>query len=318
MSSQRSPNIDALADALRPRFGRRLRPNEPMSSHTTLRVGGPADLWLTVTNLDELSEVAILAREHRVPLFLLGSGANLLVSDRGVQGLVLQNRCQQTNFKKGDPPRVTVESGVILPSLAHRLARRGLSGLEWAVGVPGTIGGAVVNNAGAYGASMADSLVRAELLTPEGERRWYPVNWFEYEYRSSRLKRLGAGGPGYYVVLQAELTLSHKSPVEIENQMVAYNERRKATQPAGASIGSMFKNPPGDYAGHLIDEAGLKGTQIGGAQISSVHANFFVNLGQAKAADFAALIDLAREKVKERFDVELELEIEKVGDWGTG
>jgi UDP-N-acetylmuramate dehydrogenase len=218
-----------------------------------------------------------------------------------------------------DPPHVVVESGVILPSLAHRLAGRGLSGLEWAVGVPGTMGGAVVNNAGAYGSSMADCLVRAELLTPDGQREWRPVNWFEYEYRSSRLKRRGAGGGAGYpkdVVLQAELRLSHKLPAEIENQMGVYTERRKDSQPPGASLGSMFKNPPGDYAGRLIEAAGLKGTQMGGAQISPVHANFFINLGDAKAADFAALIELARQMVKGRFNIELELEVQKVGDWG--
>jgi len=290
-------------------------------------VGGPADLWLTVFTLDELIEATALAREHQVPVRLLGSGSNLLVSDRGVRGLVLHNRCQRISFPPndgmgagGDPPHVLVESGVILPSLAHRLAHQGLSGLEWAVGVPGTIGGAVVNNAGAYGSSTADSLVRAELYAPAtGRREWHLVNWFEYEYRSSRLKRLGetyAGvGGGTPVILQAELALSRRSPAEIENQMAAYNARRRATQPPGASIGSMFKNPPGDYAGRLIEAAELKGTQIGGAQISPVHANFFVNLGDAKAADFAALIDLAHQTVKARFDIELELEIEKAGDW---
>ncbi len=318
-------NVDILANALRARFGQRLRRDEPLAAHTTLRVGGPADLWLTVTTLDELIEAVTLAWQHHVPVFLLGGGANMLVSDRGVRGLVLQNRCQRVEFDEGDPPHVLVESGVILPSLAHRLARRGLSGLEWAVGVPGTVGGAVVNNAGAYGSSIADCLARAELLTPaehpqgNGRREWRSVNWFEYEYRSSRLKRTGGRGPSAEhpkeVVLQAELVLSRKSPAEIENQMAAYSKRRKATQPPGASIGSMFKNPPGDYAGRLIEAAGLKGTQIGGAQISPVHANFFVNLGDAKAADFVALIELARQTVKARFDVELELEIEKIGDW---
>jgi UDP-N-acetylmuramate dehydrogenase len=329
VSPNRSPEVDALAVALRTRFSQRLRRAEPLVSHTTLRVGGPADLWLTVTALDELIEAVILAGQHQVPVLVLGSGANMLVSDRGVRGLVLQNRCQGVTFPPGrakdeaDSPHVVVESGVILPSLAHRLAQQGLSGLEWAVGVPGTIGGAIVNNAGAYGSSIADCLVRAELYSPgSGRRGWQPVNWFDYEYRSSRLKRLGAArasgvGEGF-VVLQAELVLSRRSPAEIENQMAAYSARRRATQPPGASIGSMFKNPPGDYAGRLIEAAGLKGTQIGGAQISPVHANFFVNQGEAKAADFAALIELARQTVKARFDVELELEIERIGDWGNG
>ncbi len=323
-----SPDIDELADDLRNRFGQRLRRDESLADHTTLRVGGPADLWLTVSTLDKLIEATTLAWEHRVPVYLLGSGANILVSDRGIRGLVIQNRCQQvtlpqTGDEVSDPPHLIVESGVILPSLAHRLAHQGLSGLEWAVGIPGTIGGAVVNNAGAYGSSMADCLIRAELYAPANHRReWHLVNWFEYEYRSSRLKRLAAAGARengeQFVVLQAELGLSRKSPAEIENQMAVYNAQRRATQPPGASIGSMFKNPPGDYAGRLIESAGLKGTQIGGAQISPVHANFFVNRRQAKAADFATLTDLARETVKARFGIELELEIERIGDWGNG
>jgi UDP-N-acetylmuramate dehydrogenase len=324
----RSPGIDDLADDLRNRFGQRLRRDESLADHTTLRVGGPADLWLTASTLDKLIEATTLAWEHRVPVYLLGSGANILVSDRGIRGLVIQNRCRQvtlpqTGDEVSDPPHLIVESGVILPSLAQRLAHQGLSGLEWAVGIPGTIGGAVVNNAGAYGSSMADCLVRAELYAPANRRReWHLVNWFEYEYRSSRLKRLAAAGARedgeQFVVLQAELGLSRKSPAEIENQMAVYNARRRATQPPGASIGSMFKNPPGDYAGRLIEAAGLKGTQIGDAQISPVHANFFVNHKQAKAADFATLIDLTRETVKARFGIELELEIERIGDWGNG
>jgi UDP-N-acetylmuramate dehydrogenase len=310
-----SPQADALAEALNGRFGQRLRRDEPLAPHTTLRVGGPADLWLAPATLDELVEAVMAARQRQVPVFLLGGGANLLVSDRGVRGLVLQNRCQRMAVGSEDPPHVIVESGAILPSLARRLARRGLSGLEWAVGVPGTVGGAVVNNAGAHGTSIAASLVRAELLMPSGQREWHPAGWFAYEYRSSRLKHLDREDRGRFVVLQAELALSNKPPVEIENQMAIYAELRKATQPPGASVGSMFKNPPGDFAGRLIEAAGLKQARIGAAQISPVHANFFVNLGGAQAADFAALLDLARRAVQVKFGIELELEVEKVGEW---
>jgi UDP-N-acetylmuramate dehydrogenase len=315
MQSFHSPQVDALAETLDGYFGQQLQRDEPLASHTTLRVGGPADLWLAPITLDELIEAVTAAWQHQVPVFLLGGGANLLISDRGVRGLVLQNRCQQIVLGSTDPPHVIVESGAILPSLSHRLARRGLSGLEWAVGVPGTVGGAVVNNSGAHGTSMAASLVRAELLMPSGQREWHPTSWFEYEYRSSRLKHLDREERGRFVVLQAELALSNKPPAEIENQMAIYAELRKATQPPGASVGSMFKNPPGDFAGRLIEAAGLKEAQIGAAQISPVHANFFVNLGGARAADFAALLDLARRTVRDKFGVELELEIEKVGEW---
>src|SRR5512137_307946 len=235
MQSVYSLQVDALAEALDGRFGQRLQHDEPLASHTTLRVGGPADLWLAPITLDELIEAVTAAWRHQVPVFLLGGGANLLVSDQGVRGLVLQNRCQQIALDSEDPPHVMVESGVILPSLAHRLARRGLSGLEWAVGVPGTVGGAVVNNSGAHGTSIAASLVRAELLMPSGQREWHPTDWFGYEYRSSRLKHLNGEERGRLVVLQAELTLSNKPPEEIENQMAIYAELRKATQPPGAS-----------------------------------------------------------------------------------
>jgi UDP-N-acetylmuramate dehydrogenase len=161
-------------------------------------------------------------------------------------------------------------------------------------------------------------MVRAELYSePDGGREWQPINWFEYDYRSSRLKCLGSSrathGRKQFVVLQAELALRRTTPTAVEKQMAAHSKRRRATQPPGASIGSIFKNPPGDYAGRLIEAAGLKGTQFGGAQISPVHANFFVNKGDAKAADFAALIDLARRTVKARFNVELDLEIERIG-----
>jgi UDP-N-acetylmuramate dehydrogenase len=237
------------------------------------------------------------------------------VSDKGIRGLVLHNRCQAVTFDTQDAPRVLAQSGAKLASLARRAASQGLGGLEWAVGVPGTLGGAVVNNAGAHGASMADSLVRAELLTPAGVREWQPAEWFEYDYRSSRLKAQPATAGGAHVVLQAELRLGRRSPAEIKEQMAHNAAQRRSNQPGGLSIGSMFKNPRGDYAGRLIEAAGLKGRQIGGARVSDVHANFFINTGGARAADFIALIELARDAVKTRFGVELELEIQLAGDW---
>jgi UDP-N-acetylmuramate dehydrogenase len=207
---------------------------------------------------------------------------------------------------------LTAESGVALPSLARRCARRGLSGLEWAVGVPGTLGGAVVNNAGAYGSDMAASLTQAQLLSPEGDTVWQPVSWFEYDYRASRLKR---GSRSEWVVLQVELQLTAAPPAEVEARMNSFNERRKRSQPPGATMGSMFKNPPGDYAGRLIEAAGLKGHQLGQAQISPIHANFFQNLGGATATEMLALIETAQQAVAEKFGVELELEIEVAGEF---
>lgn len=299
-------SLEGLAGALDARFGPRLKRDEPLAAHTTLRLGGPADLWLRVTSVDELVAAVSLARQHGAPVFILGSGANLLVSDGGIRGLVLENRAEGVAFR-GET--VLAESGANLPNLARRCARRGLSGLEWAVGVPGTVGGAVVNNAGAYGGDMAGIVQRVELLAPAGERRWEPVGWLAYDYRHSRLKRRRD-----YVVLQAELRLAPADPPEVEARMAAFNERRKASQPPGATIGSMFKNPPGDYAGRLIEAAGLKGYRAGQAQISPVHANFFVNLGEARTGDVLALIDAAQQAVQSKFGVALELEIEVVGE----
>ncbi len=322
--------------ALRTAFGPRVRLNESLAGHTTFRLGGPADIWLAVESAAEMVSAVTLARQHQIPVFILGGGANLLVSDAGIRGLVISNRANRVNFPASLPEGVetppgevkfTAESGVILPNLARRCAKRGLSGLEWATGVPGTLGGAVVNNAGAYGSDMAHSLTRAELLSPEGERLWQPAAWFEYGYRTSRLKKksdvssqmlenTGLPSPvsGHWVVLRAELSLTPAPVSEIEARMDAFNRRRKASQPPGATIGSMFKNPPDDYAGRLIEAAGLKGYQVGQAQISPVHANFFQNLGQATATEVLTLIKTAQETVEAKFGIRLELEIEVVGE----
>jgi UDP-N-acetylmuramate dehydrogenase len=299
-------------------------------------------VWLAVENVDELVTAVTLARQHHVPVFMLGGGANLLISDAGIRGLVIENRANRVEFpsslkeKERGEVKIIAESGAALPNLARRCARRGLSGLEWAVGVPGTIGGAVVNNAGAYGSDMAHNLSRAELLAPTGERVWQPVEWFEYGYRTSRLKKRSVASPQGafgssqlsgvssqkaesgpnedWIVLQAELRLTSAPVAEIKARIDEFNRRRKATQPPGATIGSMFKNPPGDYAGRLIEAAGLKGYRIGQAQISPIHANFFQNLGGATATEVMGLIQTAQETVEAKFGVRLELEIEIVGE----
>jgi len=305
--------------ALRAEFGEAPRHNEPLANHTTSRLGGPADVWLPVTTLAQLVAAVELARQHHVSLFMLGGGANLLIGDGGIRGLVIENRANRVQFPEagagGQPAKLAAESGVVLPSLARRCAKRGLSGLEWAVGVPGTMGGAVVNNAGAYGSDMATSLIRAELLSPVGERVWQPVDWFEYGYRHSCLKQQPAGQQPGWIVLQAELQMSCAAPIEVEARMNGFNERRKRSQPPGATMGSMFKNPPGDYAGRLIEAAGLKGYRVGQAQISPVHANFFRNLGGATAGQMYALIEKAQTAVVAKFGITLELEIEVVGEF---
>jgi UDP-N-acetylmuramate dehydrogenase len=320
-------SLQTFLSALAAAFGDRPRLDEPLAAHTTLRLGGPAEVWLAVENVAEFVQAVSLARQHNVPVFILGGGANLLISDAGIRGLVIENRSSRVDFppqvdrESGQPAKLVVDSGVALANLARRCAKRGLSGLEWGIGVPGTLGGAVVNNAGAYGRDMAHSLSRAEMLSPGGERVWQPVEWFEYDYRTSKLKRRPSPTPDgveeqtAWIVLRVELQMTSAPVAEIEARMREFTARRKASQPPGATIGSMFKNPPGDYAGRLIEAAGLKGYRVGQVQISPIHANFFQNLGGATAAEMLTLIKTAQETVKDKFGLELALEIEVIGEF---
>jgi UDP-N-acetylmuramate dehydrogenase len=234
----------------------------------------------------------------------------VLVSDRGVRGVVILNRAKKATFHAGDQPTVTAESGVVFSNLANRCASKGLAGLEWAATVPGTVGGAVYGNAGAFGGDMAGNLVWAELLTEKGRER-FTVGQMGYGYRTSVLKR----GEMKAIVLLVELSLKNSTKEDVTVKIQQFGAHRKATQPPGASMGSMFKNPPGDYAGRLIEAAGLKGTRIGNAEVSPVHGNFFINHGNTKAEDIRALIQLVQKTVKQKLDVELELEIEVIGEW---
>lgn len=290
---------------------------EPLSRHTTLRIGGPADLFVPAASASALHDLVLLARRLEVPYLVLGAGSNVLVSDAGFRGLVILNKARRFEFQtaQAPAPRVRVESGVILPSLARECIRHGLAGLEWAVGVPGTVGGAVVGNAGAHGGDIAQSLVSAKILDSDGNVRNWPTQELQFGYRTSRLKSQAAHPESRPVVLEAELELKQAARQELEAKAAEYAEKRRRTQPPGASVGSMFKNPPGDYAGRLVEAAGLKGARVGEAEISSVHANFFVNLGAASAADVYSLASQARKEVAARFGVTLELEIQLVGEW---
>jgi len=295
---------------LRAAFGDRLQENVPIAPYTSARIGGPADALVTATSADELAETVSRLWELDIPYVMLGGGSNVLVSDRGVRGVVVLNRAKDVHFDKGDRPKVWAEAGVVIANLARRAASHGLAGLEWAAAVPGTVGGAVYGNAGAFGGNMAGSLIQAELLTKSGRESW-PVEKMKYGYRTSILKRRTLK----FVVLWAEMRLEHSTKEAVSVKIGEFSERRKASQPSGASMGSMFKNPPNDFAGRLIEAAGLKGTRIGTAEISPVHANFFINHGQSKADDVRALVSLAQKTVAEKFGVNLELEIELVGEW---
>ncbi len=297
---------NALAD-LQSTFADRLLLDEPLARHTSARIGGPADAFLAADSIDDLRAAARIAWAHDVPLFILGGGSNILISDRGVRGIVAANRTGEITF---DRTTVTADSGIGTILLVRRCIKRGLAGLEWAVGVPGTLGGAVIGNAGAHGGDMSKSVSRVFAVTPAGDV-WLSAADLEYEYRSSIFKR----EPRPVVILRVEMVLCEDDREAIQARADEYNARRKRNQPPGATIGSMFKNPPGEYAGRLIEAAGLKGVRIGGAQISEKHANFFLNVEEATADDVKALVDLARREVLAQSGVSLELEVELVGEW---
>jgi UDP-N-acetylmuramate dehydrogenase len=292
------------------KLGDRVKENVSLAPYTSARIGGPADIFITAESADDLARIFKLLEKQEMEYILLGGGSNVLVSDLGVRGVVVLNRAKAVRFHNGDQPSVTVESGVIFSNLANRCASKGLAGLEWAATVPGTIGGAVYGNAGAFGGDTAGNLIWAELLTENGRER-FTAEQMGYGYRTSALKRGEMDG----IVLLAELALKNSTKEEVTVKIEQFSAHRKTTQPPGASMGSMFKNPNGDYAGRLIEAAGLKGTRIGNAEISPVHGNFFINHANTKAEDIRALIALAQRTVREKFGVTLELEVELIGEW---
>ena len=307
-----TPGRPVNLNALRSIFGERLQERVRMANYTTAHVGGEADAMLIVNTAVELESTLRKLWDLDTPYYIIGAGSNLLVAESGVRAVIIVNRARTIKVDAHhEPPTVWAESGANIGTIARQVALRGLSGFEWAATVPGTLGGAVFGNAGAFGGDMAGNLVLAEILHHKLGRVNWTVDQMQYAYRSSILKRQ----PGEAVVLAARLQLGHSTPAEIKERMDEFSARRRRTQPPGASLGSMFKNPAGDYAGRLIEAAGLKSACIGGAEISPVHANFFINLGDATADDIGELIALAQKTVREKFNVSLELEVELLGDW---
>lgn len=302
----------STVDVLRQMFGASVQEHAALAQYTSARIGGPADVLVTVKSADELADAMHLIWKHDLPYYILGGGSNVLVSDNGFRGVVVLNRAKEVRFETGDQPQVWCEAGVVIANLAKRCASKGLAGLEWSATVPGTVGGAIYGNAGAFGGDMNDSLVWAELLTSSGREK-LSVEQMGYGYRTSTLKR----GEKKGIILSALLKLKNATKEEVSVKIEQFSARRKATQPPGASMGSMFKNPKDDYAGRLIEAAGLKGARIGNAEISTVHGNFFINHGETKAEDVRALIRLAQTTVLEKSGVHLELEIELVGEWNV-
>jgi UDP-N-acetylmuramate dehydrogenase len=301
-----SSSLKGLVRALE----KRAKQDELLAPYTAMRVGGPADLLVVCESVDEVVKAVALARKHEVPWLILGGGCNVLVADAGVRGLVIVNRAAAIAF---NGRTVRAEAGALLAVVARQSVERGMAGLEWAAGLPGTVGGAVVGNAGAFDGDVASVLRRAAVLEPGGEVVERHGEWFEFDYRLSRIKREKPGQRP--VVLSAVFGLQRDDPEAVTARAEEILEWRRTRHPSGATMGSTFKNPPGGHAGYLIEQAGLRGCFVGGAQISEMHGNFFMNTGGATAADVLALIEHARAEVRRQFGIELELEIELVGEW---
>jgi UDP-N-acetylmuramate dehydrogenase len=265
---------------------------------------------VTVRTGHALAEAVKALWAAGIPFRMLGGGSNVLVADNGLRGVVIVNKADQVRFgEDAGRPMVEADAGASFGGLGRRSAARGLAGLEWAGAIPGTVGGAVVGNAGAFGGDVAGRIRAAEILHPPDRVESWPAERLEFRYRGSWLK----DHPGQAVVLAASFWLQAEDERVCQERLQSLLERRQETQPAGASWGSMFKNPPGDHAGRLIEAAGLKGLRQGGAQISPQHANFFLNLGDATAADVRWLMETARTEVQQRFGVQLDPEIEMLG-----
>ena len=308
-----------------------VRRDEPLSRHVTFGIGGPAEVFVTVRSADELARVVPAVRRAGAPLFILGSGSNILVGDGGIRGVVIDNQAKATRIEPlridaGSPISMPValegraddeafvvwaESGTSFAALARSLARQGYTGIEWAGGIPGTLGGAAVYNAGAYDGCLADVLLAVTVLDASGETRHLPAADLKLAYRTSALLRGEMPGA---VVLSLELAVTRGDAAAALARIAELDRSRLDAQPRGRTGGSTFKNPPGHQAWELIDAVGLRGHRIGDAQISEKHCNFFMNVGAARAADVHALMLEAQRRVRERFGIELENEVELVGE----
>lgn len=293
-------------------FGSRLQQDYPLAALTTARVGGVARYYLVAQSAEELAADVQFLWAEDVPIYVLGNGSNVLISDAGLDAVVIHNMAKNISVTVDDTqPFITAESGANLGTIARVAAQNGLTGLEWASTIPGSLGGAVYGNAGAHGGDMQHNLILANILHRNKGYLSLSAEQMEYGYRSSILKR----DPVKSVVLSAQLSVAKGDATTIKAMMDENAAKRRRTQPPGASMGSMFKNPEGDSAGRLIEAAGLKGTTIGDAQVSLIHANFMINTGNATAGDIHRLILLVQKTVREKFAIDLDLEIELLGDW---
>lgn len=297
-----------LAEELKQSMIGTVKENEPMANHTTIKIGGPAELFVEPKSIENLEKTMNLIQKYKAQWIAIGRGSNLLVSDRGISGVVIKLGSGLDKVELNGTT-LTVGGGHSLVSLATSISRKGLSGLEFASGIPGSVGGAVFMNAGAHGSDVSKILDKALVLFEDGKLDWVSNEEMGFSYRTSILQKKRPG-----VVVEAVFSLKEGNKDSIFNEMQKNKDYRKETQPWNfPCAGSIFRNPLPDYAGKLIEAAGLKGYQIGGAKISEMHGNFIVNTGNAKADDVLQLIQHVKETIYDLFEVKMETEVEIIG-----
>ena len=283
--------------------------DEPMSKHTSFKIGGAASILANVVSHDEISHIINTARAKDVPYYIVGNGSNLLVSDKGIKGIVIKIADNLTDVKiEGN--RVTASAGILLSKLAHTISEQELTGFEFASGIPGTLGGAICMNAGAYDGEMKNCVTAVKVLAEDGKIYKYTNEEMDFGYRKSRVQK------DNLIVLEVEMEFEKGSKDEILSYTKNLNQRRSDRQPLHLpNAGSTFKRPVGHFAGKLIDDAGLRGVRVGGAQVSEKHCGFVVNAGEATAKDVMELMSVVKKVVKDKYDVLLEPEVRMVGDF---
>lgn len=303
---------ERLLQEMRATFGARLQENVRMANFTTMNVGGPADALLIANDAEQLAETVSKLWEIGAPVKVMGSGSNVIISDKGIRSVVVINHAHNIRINtKSEPMTVWAESGALMINLGKKLALWSLKSLEWAATIPGSVGGAVYGNAGAFGGETCRNLISADMLHKTFGRAEWDCERLEFTYRSSNIKRNSDDA----VILSALFRVEKGESQEIKDNIENFRQRRWKNQPPGASVGSVFRNPPDDKAGRLIEATGLKGKRIGGALISEKHANFIINDQNASAQDVLDLLVLAHNSVKKKFSVSLIPEIEVIGDW---
>ncbi len=300
--------MKALEGDLRAKFGARIRAAMPLAELTSFRIGGPADLFVAVEDESELMHAKAAAYRASVPCFCLGAGTNLLVSDRGMRGLVVRLGDGFGKIKI-DGTRVVAGAGAAFGTLVQTVVERGLEGLEFGEGIPGTVGGGLVMNAGAFGGEIARVVRLVHGVNEQGQSLALSGAEVKFSYRRTEL-------PPRFVITRVDFELEHSDREQLRARVAELKAKRAARQPRGLpNAGSIFKNPPGNFAGRLLESAGLKGARMGAAAFSTEHANFIVNLGGARAEDVRGLIELARSRVQEQSGVALEAEVRMIGEW---